>query len=243
MKLINVNTLEIQEFIDAKNAPKYAILSHRWQAGELSFEQYMDPAQRHGPGFDKIRHFCHFWWSDTIQWCWVDTCCIDKRSSAELSESINSMSRWYQESAFCVTYLADVPPPTNSGVMQAALERSEWFTRGWTLQELLFPPFVVFCDQRWTVLPDLPKFSPIISKITGVPVDCLRYRPPRDYSIACRMSWAAFRTTTRREDEAYCLLGLFDINMPLLYGEGRKAFRRLQEAIIRHSRDDSILSW
>ncbi|KAK4627149.1 Vegetative incompatibility protein HET-E-1 [Fulvia fulva] len=131
------------------------------------------------------------------------------------------MAKWYERSLVCVAYLDDVPAFDDRGDWQQAVKNTGWFRRGWTLQELLFPYDVIFCDRDWTVLPNLRKWSPMISEITNIPMRCLKpVFSHHDSSVACKMSWAPRRKTTRVEDEAYCLLGLFDVNMPLLYGEG-----------------------
>ena len=184
----------------------------------------------------------------TDEWLWVDTCCIDKRSSAELSEAINSMYRWYANAKVCYAYLHDVP---GSSLPTARDKRyfdfngwPEWFSRGWTLQELIAPTNVQFLNKNWQTIGDKRTLAPILEYITGVPedilVDGLRGNRP---CVAQIMSWAAHRTTTRVEDRAYSLMGLLDINMPMLYGEGRKAFHRLQLETIRTSNDQSIFAW
>ncbi|KAH9909538.1 HET-domain-containing protein, partial [Xylariomycetidae sp. FL2044] len=190
-------------------------------------------------GYAKILGACRRARADGLTYVWCDTNCIDKRSSAELSEAINSMFAWYRDSAVCYAYLADV-----EAKRAGSLERSRWFTRGWTLQELLAPKQVVFFDLAWRYMGDRKELAGKISAITRIHIGALHDRSTiHDFSIAQRMSWAADRHTTREEDIAYCLLGIFDINMPLLYGEGLKAFRRLQEEIIKVSDDQSILAW
>ncbi|KAI1452870.1 HET-domain-containing protein [Annulohypoxylon moriforme] len=148
------------------------------------------------------------------------------------------MFAWYRDSQVCYAYLADVQTTTGT------FAQSRWFTRGWTLQELLAPSRVIFFDHRWTILGDRSELAIIISSITRIHIGALNERSTiHDYSIAQRMSWAADRQTSRLEDIAYCLLGIFDINIPLLYGEGLKAFSRLQQEIIKVSDDQSILAW
>lgn len=163
--------------------------------------------------------------------------CIDKKSSAELSEAVNSMFQWYKDARICYAHLADVFP----GDDVQAFRRSDWFTRGWTLQELLAPDNVVFCDASWTVFGTKFDLATMISEITGIQPCYLtnRYMVP-NASIATVMSWISLRRTTRKEDIAYCMFGIFDVNMPLLYGEAHKAFLRLQLEIVRRSRDQSI---
>jgi hypothetical protein len=173
---------------------------------------------------------------------WLDSCCIDKTSSAELSEAINSMYRWYQNAQVCYAYLEDVPAEDSSLWSEdSAFRKSKWFTRGWTLQELLAPEIVVFYDHDWNEIGTRTELGSLIALITGIDTESL-YRP-LNACIAQKMSWVSERETLREEDMAYCLLGLFDVNMPLLYGEGKKAFVRLQLEIIKQSDDDSIFAW
>jgi len=179
---------------------------------------------------------------------WVDTFCINKTSSAELSEAINSMFRWYRNADLCIAFLDDVST-TAFGIINALQEASEdfskslWFTRGWTLQELLAPSEVKFYNRQWKVIGLRNALASLISPATGIDINVVGGGSWSNTSIASRMKWAATRVTTRLEDRAYCLLGIFDINMPLLYGEGEKAFRRLQEAILMQYDDQSIFLW
>ncbi|KAF2167490.1 hypothetical protein M409DRAFT_66048 [Zasmidium cellare ATCC 36951] len=245
MRLINVHSLDTKDF--SASWPEYAILSHRWEDDEISYQDYQDPSKRTGAGYRKIKDFCLLVqqadWAKgqamrrRIEWAWVDTCCIDKTSSAELSEAINSMWTWYQEAAVCVAYISDYHPRT--------LRHCQWFSRGWTLQELLAPMHVLFYSQFWRLVgsrDELATKDSWLVEATGIEAVFLeKYTNVRSASVAQRMGWAARRRTTRQEDMAYCLMGLFDVNMPLLYGEGwSKAFLRLQSEIIRQSDDESI---
>jgi hypothetical protein len=245
MRLINCSTFELKEFFGG-NIPRYAILSHTWGDEEVSFADIT--SGRRGltrqSGFQKIKFTCKQAIHDGLSYAWIDTCCIDKRSSSELSEAINSMFTWYRKSASCYVYLSDVLDAT----MKEDFPESRWFMRGWTLQELLAPADVIFYDSEWAYLGTKSKHAQWISDITGIDKNALfpRYDRHLDLSTFCvaqKMSWASQRQTTREEDIAYCLLGIFNINMPLLYGEGNQAFRRLQEEIIRKTDDDSILAW
>ncbi|KAI0880277.1 heterokaryon incompatibility protein-domain-containing protein [Annulohypoxylon maeteangense] len=245
MWLIDTQTLELKEF-HAGHIPQYAILSHRWGDSEVSHQQYQnrqfDP---NGDGYQKIKGFCYQVASSTdplVHYAWVDTCCIDNKSSAELSESINSMFKWYGDAIVCYVYLSDVDYQAPD--RESQFQQSLWFTRGWTLQEFLAARELLFFSKTWDMLGTRSEFVDILSSITKIPPDyILRRRPLSDASIAQRMSWASHRLTTREEDIAYSLLGIFNVNMPLIYGEGRKAFLRLQEEIIKRSNDDSILAW
>ena len=182
-----------------------------------------------------------------IEYVWIDTCCIDKRDSAELAESINSMYTWYGNAQECYAYLADVGVTIsrNGKTLPAkTLDQSDWFTRGWTLQELLAPQRVDFYNAEWQHIGDKLELLPVISQRTGIARAYLR-NPADIYraSVAQKMSWAAGRRTRKKEDRAYSLLGLFGINMPPLYGEGNKAFLRLQQEIVRSINDESLFAW
>ncbi len=181
-----------------------------------------------------------------FEYFWIDTCCIDKSSSAELQEAINSMYYWYQISSACVVHLenAQQKPGEELG-LKIALDRSRWITRGWTLQELIAPraSCVYFYDHYWRRLGSKSEYSQEISSSTGIPRYILTTGDLSVASVAQKMSWAATRTTTRTEDRAYSLMGLFNVHMPMLYGEGKHAFRRLQEEIMRTTADDSIFAW
>ncbi|KAL8688320.1 MAG: hypothetical protein Q9218_005744 [Villophora microphyllina] len=253
MRLLNIQSLQFQEFFDT-NIPRYAILSHRWGEDEVSYKQMRKGRAPNGPGLTKIHEFIHLAWEHKFLWVWIDTCCIDQRSSAELSEAINSMFQWYYDAEVCYAYLADV---NSSSVRQegrsfaAEFSASSWFRRGWTLQELLAPKKVLFYDATWTRIGDKDTHNELIERITGIdgyhlakPDSFYRSSYPSWPSVAKIMSWAAIRETSRSEDIAYCLLGLFGINMPLLYGEGaEKAFIRLQIEIINKHEDESIFAW
>ncbi|KAI1812792.1 HET-domain-containing protein [Poronia punctata] len=267
MRLIDVNTLQLIEFFT--NIPPYAILSHTWGSEEVTFQDYLfavNPTHhshshhhsshhqaqaqeiktiRTKTGFHKILNSCSRAKRDGISYLWCDTNCIDKRSSAELSEAINSMYAWYRDSVICYAYLADYTHnPKNSTVPDGSFDQSRWFTRGWTLQELLAPSKVVFYDSKWMDLGDRAVLAERISRVTRIHIGALKDRDTvPEYSIAQRMSWAADRQTTRPEDIAYSLLGIFKVNMSLLYGEGSTAFRRLQQKIMKVSDDHSILAW
>lgn len=231
------------EFI-GENVPPYAILSHTWgpNNSEVTYTDFVQGGGKSKPGYRKILLCGREAMRHRLGYIWVDTCCIDKTSSAELSEAINSMYRWYEQAAVCFAYLEDVSP--DLPISEWLTANIKWFTRGWTLQELLASRNVEFYAADWTYLGTKAKYSAEISIITGIQVEALRRTPVRTFSIAQRMSWASKRTTTRSEDIAYCLLGLFDVNMPLLYGEGqRKAFVRLQGEIMKESDDHSLFAW
>jgi hypothetical protein len=187
-------------------------------------------------GYKKIEDCCAQALAAGFPYVWIDTCCIDKTNSTELSEAINSMFRWYQEAGTCYTYLADV-----SSVKEFAASR--WFKRGWTLQELIAPTHLLFFDSQWTEIGSRASLGEVITKVTGIPFTVLMNSPLEEHCIAEIMSWAAGRQTTRIEDRAYSLLGLFRISMPLIYGEGGKAFTRLQMEIMKTTTDHSLFAW
>lgn len=192
----------------------------------------------------KIRNFLVFAEENGYDWAWADTCCIDKTSSTELTEAINSMYRYYSLSDVCYAYLSDVSPDIWHKDRNSPFRTSRWHTRGWTLQELLAPKIVVFVSRGWSILGDKYDLACILRDVTGITVDVLRFEVNvMQVSMAARMSWAAKRKTTREEDQAYCLFGLFGINMPTVYGEGKNAFYRLQEELMKTSYDMSLFAW
>lgn len=201
-------------------------------------------------GYRKIRKTASKAKRAGCQYFWIDTCCIDKSSSSELQESINSMYRWYKQSSVCLVYLEDaIRAPgvelTDENYFDGMIRGSRWVTRGWTLQELIAPPYIRFYDKNWTFfyIKNHSLGHHLLYSATGIPLDVLASGDMSRYCVAEKMSWAARRSTTRVEDMAYCLMGIFDISMPMLYGEGDKAFVRLQEHIMSRSGDDSLLAW
>jgi len=284
MWLVNTEKILLEEFFDSQ-VPPYAILSHTWgdqevllsdmQAPELDIA--LDPRKKEG--FDKLVNSCAQAKKDRHRYIWIDTCCIDKKSSAELSEAINSMFRYYQNATMCYAFLSDVSAKDDLGTngeqsirtrrslprqgfrhvqendtttehREIKFHESRWFTRGWTLQELIAPKEIHFFCRGWKFFGTKSDLQLELANITGIEQYILAYHDSTDgekllarISVAQKFSWASRRNTTRVEDEAYCLLGILGINMPLLYGEGKRAFRRLQEEIIRTSADQSIFAW
>ncbi|KAH6869076.1 heterokaryon incompatibility protein-domain-containing protein [Thelonectria olida] len=248
-RLINTKTLDFEEPGD--QIP-YAILSHRWLDEEVSFQEWCDRQTRseiaERKGYKKIRSFCREARDDGFDYVWVDTNCIDKANFSELSEAINSMFGWYRDAAACYVYLHDLdhePATRVPDLLQRYGSRCEWFSRGWTLQELLAPTAMRFYARDWVFLGYKEILYETLSELTGINEKYLK-TPDRIFeaSISERMSWMSQRQTTKPEDIAYSLIGIFDINMPLLYGEGGiKAFRRLQEEIIKVSTDQTIFAW
>jgi len=226
--------------------PQYAILSHRWSNEEVSFQEFTSQTEmiRRKDGFAKILNACNQAASDGYEYIWIDTCCIDKTNLVELTEAINSMYRWYENSNQCYAYLFDVFGQKAGQFDDRSFAASEWFWRGWTLQELIAPPRLTFYDKNWEKLGDKSMFSHQISEITGIPLEVIQgEQAVRALTVAQRMSWMALRSTERIEDLAYCLLGLFEISMPMIYGEGEKAFERLQLEIMNQSTDQTLFAW
>ncbi|EIW62342.1 HET-domain-containing protein, partial [Trametes versicolor FP-101664 SS1] len=250
---------ELKEF--ASKTPRYAILSHRWEKVELTFADVEERNQANKKkipwttektrAWAKVENACKFAKEKGFDWIWLDMCCINKASSAELQEAINSMFSWYRDAALCLAYLNDVPDLAmeDPQLAESQFRQSEWFTRGWTLQELVAPnAAMVFLSKDWAVIGRRDWLADVITDITSIDVDLLSgAHKPVDFSrwsVAKRMSWAANRTTTRPEDGAYSLAGLFGVSMPIIYGEGgEQAFWRLQREIIRQSSDQSVFAW
>ncbi|KAI0862883.1 HET-domain-containing protein [Xylaria cubensis] len=258
MHLLNVHTKQLQEFLGDRKPP-YAILSHTWGDEEVLFQDLSRPGHRKKLGYKKIKACCERAILDGYEFVWVDTCCIDKSSSAELSEAINSMFRWYGEAGVCYVYLTDVYWQGDSDDTYYVFRNSRWFTRGWTLQELIAPTDLRFFDTTWSMMFRINKKSVsdqhssksyMIEKTTGIGgwysyafKKLNNVKRLADVPVATKLSWVSERRTTRVEDIAYCLLGLLDVNMPLLYGEGQKAFLRLQEEFLKKHDDPSIVCW
>ena len=292
MRLLHAKDLTFHEFLGS-DKPEYAIISHRWSNQEISHKDFLRDRQRfvdggcEGYGWEKIAMACKIALDGGYQWIWIDTICIDKSSSAELTEAINSMYAWYELSKVCYVFLPDVhrlenkpqqdqiqegyQVVPNKALFETAefLKRyaaddenrtyasfsekefrdSNWFGRAWTLQELLAPSRLYFYNSQFRYIGSRDCLASFISQTTGIPRDFVdatpenRHRRITNASVAERMKWASKRVATREEDIAYSLLGVFGVNMPLLYGEGSRAFRRLQTEIIRTSDDESIFAW
>ncbi|SCO92242.1 related to beta transducin-like protein [Fusarium oxysporum] len=236
MRLVNTETIQL-EFLNDDNVPEYAILSHTWEQEEVLFQDMGRDTAKSKKGYAKLESCCRVARENGFEYIWDDTCCIDKTSSVELSEAINSTYWYYQEASICYVYLADISTISE-------ISNSRWFTSGWTLQELIAPSSMIFFDKDWRELGTKISLVHVLSQRTNIPesIHC-DSEELETTSIAQRMSWAADRVTTRKEDGAYSLMGIFGINMPLLYGEGDKAFYHLQEEIMRVSDDHSPFAW
>ncbi|KAH9847654.1 HET-domain-containing protein [Lenzites betulinus] len=259
MRLLDTHTGTFV-WINSPSEVRYAILSHTWSSeGEQSYQDLLKIQEAHSnedpasPGAsvlddpavsDKIRGACVAAREDGYRLVWIDSCCIDQSSSAELSEAINSMFEWYRLASVCYAYLADVEDDDDFLAEGSQFACSRWHTRGWTLQELIAPLHVVFLSQRWHAFGTKTTLATHLERITGIDCEVLTGEAALDIvSVARRMSWAAKRQTTRPEDEAYALMGIFGVSLPTIYGEGRRAFLRLQEEILRTIPDQSILAW
>jgi hypothetical protein len=250
IRLLNARTYQFREFHD--NIPPYAIFSHTWTEDEVTFQDFIDlkrsqfshrptegfeiqPLQKmkERTGYKKLSRFLSLFKDrKDLGWVWVDSCCIDKSSSAELSESIVSMFRWYQEATVCIAYLSDV-------ARKEDLKEAKWFTRGWTLQELLAPREVVFYDHNYSQNWTRNELQNEIESITGISHILMEGPIELDNVESDDVwTWSRGRKTTRPEDLAYCLLGLFGVSMAVIYGEGEKnAFRRLRLELPRAEQD------
>lgn len=257
MRLLETDKLEVDVVRDDA-IPPYAILSHTWFDDEVSLQDMQSSNARHTPSkrrsLKKLIDAARLAASHGYSWMWIDTCCIDKTSSAELSEAINSMYKWYENASVCYVFLEDYPAgqqeanePFEELPEMWALHKSRWATRGWTLQELVAPKVVRFYTKDWQFMGEKrdPSVCKALMRATGIETGVLSsHVRVAEISVANRMKWASKRLTTRPEDIAYCLMGLFGVNMPLLYGEGGiRAFIRLQEQILKETDDESIFAW
>ena len=242
--LLRSNTGEFsltKDLVGDDTIPPYAILSHTWGADtkEVTFEDLINGTGKDKPGYEKIRFCGEQARQDNLQYFWVDTCCINKANYTELSRAINSMFRWYRNATRCYVYLSDVSSPAfntneefNPRLWELDFRKSRWFERGWTLQELLAPSSVEFFSQECKRLSDKRSLKQQIHEITGIAASALQGTPLSQFSVDERLSWIERRQTKLDEDKAYSLLGIFDVHIPLIYGEGREsAFKRLREEI------------
>ncbi|SMR56661.1 unnamed protein product [Zymoseptoria tritici ST99CH_1E4] len=258
MRLLNVSSFVFTEFHD--HIPPYIAASHRWTTDECTYKDIRKWRNLQTTGYKKVKSFCEAveQTSETTRatemlkqqncdWLWIDTACINKTSSAELSESLNSMFQWYANAQACYAFLHDVGSLVEYETAIHDFLKSEWFRRGWTLQELLAPRIVVFFTRSWEVLGHKcslevcdkrcdgvgPRLNTMIEKVTRIPAEVLRSYATHGckYGVEARNAWAADRITTRPEDRAYCLLGLLQVHMVPIYGEGEGAWDRLEEAI------------
>ncbi|KAG1745405.1 heterokaryon incompatibility protein-domain-containing protein [Suillus paluster] len=222
---------------------KYAILSHRWGKSEPTFQDLKSGRHKlEGAGYEKLQEFCTKAKDHGCRLAWSDTCCINKESSSELDEAIRSMYRWYHDAYICIVHLAQSQSLETLGI-------DEWFLRGWTLQELLAPLRMKFYGPMWTPLTqnandknDAAVVS-ALSRVTKIPPnDLCNFRPGPNRAWE-KMTWAASRKTTRLEDIAYSLTGIFDISMTIAYGEGDRAFKRFMAELIQNCKEWQILVW
>jgi hypothetical protein len=259
MRLINTSSYKLQDFPSSHERPAYAILSHTWRgSGEATYHDLQtlnrwsmrSMSSADGGTYHKVYNACRVAKADGLRWLWIDSCCIDHSSSAEVQEAINEMWSWYAGAEVCYGHLEDLSnslvqwTKAEERALYRQLSKCRWFARSWTLPELLAPRAFKFYDGRWTFLGTRDALARTLAKITGIDMLVLiRRRRISTFSIATRMSWASKRQARRIEDRTYSLLGIFDVYMPICYGEGARAFRRLQEELIRNNLDQSIFVW
>ncbi|KAF8433704.1 hypothetical protein L210DRAFT_545886 [Boletus edulis BED1] len=224
-----------------KGKLKYATFSHRWlERGEPSFRDILMSFQP--AGYSKLVNFCEKAAEYDCCLAWSDTCCINKDSSTELEEAIRSMFKWYRDAHMCIAYLAEATSIDDLG-------NDVWFTRGWTLQELLAPRAMKFYGKDWVPLTSSINdkqdvcMLDALSRATGIPHRDLRSFRPGTRDVHQKMMWASNRTTTRVEDIAYSLIGIFDVSLTIAYGEGHRAFYRLMETIVNRCGEWEIMAW
>jgi hypothetical protein len=237
LKIGQHGELKLTEDLTSPPAP-YAILSHTWGADgdEVTFDDMRQNLNIEKPGYNKLRFCANQARTNRLEYVWIDTCCINKANLAELDEAIRSMFRWYQNAERCYVYLSDITAGNAlitqpQSLLDTQFRSSKWFTRGWTLQELLAPKSVEFFSQDGQPLGSKRTLERQISEITGIPVAALRGEPLSNFSVDERLQWAEPRKTKKVEDQAYSLFGIFNLFMNTMYGEGDNALRRLRKEI------------
>lgn len=258
MRLLRLDPVKrtwVLEDFSGPRVPFYAVFSHTWGSDEeeVKFEDLVNGQQTYDStsksGFEKLR-FCHAQAEkDGLLYFWIDTCCIKKSDSSELQRSLASMFFWYQRATRCYALLSDVSIHDSDGASERKWERafakSRWFKRGWTLQELLAPSSVYFFSWENILIGDKKDLAATISNVTQIPDSALSGVEMSRFSKDERMAWTTGRTTTVPEDNAYCLIGIFDVELHMLYAEGdynkRKAaaLNKLHKAIAESKIDNT----
>jgi hypothetical protein len=220
--------------------PPYAILSHRWiyqggQSEEVTYQEFqnLDNIVMQKSGYAKIKATCYQAWRDGLQYVWVDTCCIKQGDHDDVARNIRSMFAYYRNSCICYVYLADVSTQDDAW-RESQFPNSEWFKRGWTLQELLAPRDVAFFDREWNAIGSKLDFKDDIAQITTIPPDIISGKQALSkIHPLSRMAWRSGRQTTRPQDLAYCLAGLLGVSIDPDYTETfEQAMIRLWAAVL-----------
>ncbi|KAF3807722.1 hypothetical protein GCG54_00007455 [Colletotrichum gloeosporioides] len=237
MKLVHTATLQICAF-SYPPPVQYAVLSHTWSSPQDN--------ESNSSREEIVRKVCHLARVHELDFVWIDALCIDKSSSADVSTTINLLPKYLERAAICFAFLGDLPCRV-SAPCRVTWAQCRFWRRTWTLQELVLPSRVQFYDASWHLRGGhtSQNLHPLISGITGIDEDVLCHqRSLQHTSVARKMSWAAFKEASNPEDLVYSLLGLFYVRMPTIYGEGKsRAFRRLQEEILRHTNDSTLFAW
>jgi hypothetical protein len=226
------------------------MLSHRWEEKEPLLNDIQNKVvyelEAVG-GIVKLQSFCRIAREAHYRWAWVDTCCINKNNNTEVQKSLNSMFVWYRHSALTIVYLSDVSPSSKAG----ALAKSAWNGRGWTVQEFLAPKVILFYQSNWTLYLDdrssnHKESTAIMQELedaTGIDAGTLVAFRPGMTNAREKLQWVSTRVTTLEEDVAYSLFGIFDISLPVIYGEKQNALGRLLQEIVAQSGDITALDW
>ncbi|KAK7467679.1 hypothetical protein VKT23_004732 [Stygiomarasmius scandens] len=230
-RFIDAKTLQLVKFDVYSTVPPYAILSHRWIPGkEVVYNEFVRPQKEtfQKSGCRKIMAACRKALQDGVRYIWVDTCCIEQGNHEDVAANITSMYAYYQNAEICYAYLADVTRTAEW------IEASEWFDRGWTLQELLAPRTVAFFNENWTYIGSKHELRDDICRKTTIPPSVLLGKQSvQDVDVLTRMSWATRRETTKQQDRAYCLQGLLGVSVEPDYDEYWKvSFSRLGRALL-----------
>lgn len=222
----------------ADKAPPYAFISHCWlhPDEEPTLRDLVDNVAYRKAGFTKLQRAADVALRRGLEYFWIDTCCVDGRIIHEVRQAIKTVALWLTKADICFVYLSDVKAVEQRSSLNSnheSLRKSKWFTRSWTLVELLVPQRVEFFSDNWTALGDKSTLEKVITEVTLIPARALQGTIPlKNFPVELIRSWTDHRESHRPEDEAYCLLSLLEIDMTIHYDEGKDlAWGRLNNEI------------
>lgn len=244
MRFLHTKTFVLHDFTGPPSS--YAVFFHAHGSDDIGFEDFSKPQMLLcKDGFHRLWQACSRARNHGSEWLWSDAVCIDRGSSTALTEAFNSLARIYQHCIFSIIYLEDLPcSDCVGGGLEKRLAKCAWLRNVWVLPQLIFPKHSFIYDRDWAEIGTKASLARQLSLVTSIEQSVL-INPAAlgEYSVAKRMSWASHLEASRPEDRSFALLGILGVHMPIVYGEGQKAFIRLQEEILRDTNDYSLFAW